>query len=85
MLLAAFLALGFAAGMLYFASLWWTAQALARSGLTAGIATLILFRFAAMALVLYLSSRTGAMPLLMTALGIFAGRAAVLHGARVTS
>jgi F1F0 ATPase subunit 2 len=79
-----FLALGLAAGVLYFASLWWTAQLLATSGLTVGVASLIVLRLAALATLLYLSGRDGALPLLMMALGVFAGRAAVLRSARVT-
>ena len=79
MMLSAYLALGLVAGMLYFASLWWTAQSLARSGLTASVAALVAFRLGALALVLSMASRSGALPLLMTALGIFAGRAAVLR------
>ncbi len=80
-----FLALGVAAGMLYFASLWWTAQRLATVGLTSRIAALMFCRMALLAFVLFLISRQGAMPLLMTSLGIFAGRFIVLRSARVMS
>ena len=80
-----FLALGVAVGMLYFASLWWTAQVLARSGLSFGAAALIIVRMAALTLLLYLTSRSGALPLLMTALGVLTGRFAVLRSARMTS
>ena len=80
-----FLALGVAVGMLYFASLWWTAQVLARSGISFGVAALILVRMAALTLLLYLTSRSGALPLLMTALGVLTGRFAVLRSARMTS
>ena len=80
-----FLVLGLAAGVLYFASLWWTSQALAVSGLTAGTAALVICRMALLACVLFLVSRQGAMPLLMMALGIFAGRAIVMRSTRVAS
>ncbi len=82
-MIAAFLAVGLAAGILYFASLWWTSRVLAQSGLTGGVAALVLCRMALLAFVLFLASRQGAMPLLMTALGIFAGRSLVMRSARV--
>ncbi len=81
----AFLALGVAAGLLYFTSVQWTARGLVYAGLTFGVAALIIFRVAALTLMLYLASRTGALPLLMTALGILAGRTAVLRRGRVAS
>ncbi len=83
MIPVAFLVLGLAAGMLYFASLWWTSQRLARSGLTPGSAAMICCRMAVVGAALFLASRHGALALLMMALGIFAGRAVVMRRARI--
>jgi F1F0 ATPase subunit 2 len=81
----AYLALGVAAGASYFASLWWTAQRLAHDGPTVALVALIVARMAALTGLLYLASRGGALPLLMTALGVLAARAVVMRGARVAA
>jgi F1F0 ATPase subunit 2 len=80
--LAAHLGAGFALGLLYFRSLWWSARRFAdRGNLTATVA-LMIGRLALMAGVLALASLEGALPLLTMALGVLAARFAVMHGVR---
>lgn len=82
LLLAAYLAGGMALGALYFRLLWWNAR---RFGGGSHVATSIAWmvgRFALLAAVLVGVSFEGAMPLLMTALGIFIARFFVMRQVR---
>ena len=83
--LAVFLALGGGLGTLYFGSLWWSADSFGRSGRVGATIAVIAGRFALLAGILTLVSLAGAMPLLLTALGIFAGRYLVMRRARRAS
>ena len=80
--LAAFLALGCGLGVLYFGSLWWSADLFGRPGRMGATIAVIAIRFALLGGILTLVSRGGAMPLLMTALGVLAGRALVMRRVR---
>jgi F1F0 ATPase subunit 2 len=80
--LAAHLGAGFALGLLYFRSLWWSARRFGDCrNLTAIIAQMI-GRFALMGGVLALASLEGALPLLTMALGVLAARFAVVNRVR---
>ncbi|HVJ55353.1 MAG TPA: ATP synthase subunit I [Aliidongia sp.] len=79
--LAIHVAGGAAAGLLYFGGLWRSARLFAEGGLKAAVG-LTIGRFALLAGVLTLVSLEGALPLLMTALGLLAGRWAVMHRVR---
>ena len=76
---------GVAVGGLYFGSLWWHAQLFEGAGrvrmLLAGMAV----RFAVLGGVLTAASFEGAMPLLVTALGVLVARALVLRRARLVT
>jgi F1F0 ATPase subunit 2 len=65
---------GLGLGMLYFHGVWWNVRLLA-DGRGAGVAIALgLVRFALLAGVLWASSLEGAMPLLLTALGVLVAR-----------
>lgn len=80
--LAAHLLAGTGLGLLYFGSLWWNAQLFERSGRLGTVLALVAARFALLAGALILVSLEGAMPLLVTALGVFIARIAVLRRTR---
>ncbi len=76
------LAAGIGLGMLYFSSLWWSARLFARGGGLSMTFALMAGRFALLGGALMLVSLEGAGPLLMTALGIFVARFAVMRRVR---
>ena len=75
---------GIAAGTLYFVGLWWNARLFARGGSWLSI-LMLLGRIGALACVLTLAARQGAMPLLVMALGVFVARFAVMRGLRAAA
>jgi hypothetical protein len=83
--LATFFALGCALGVLYFGSLWWSADLFARPGRMGATIAVTAGRFALLGGILTLVSLAGAMLLLMTALGILGGRALVMRRVRQAS
>lgn len=81
--LALYLVSGLLLGTAYFQTLRWTSDRLAAGrGVRAAICVIV-GRFALLGGALALISLQGAMPLLLTALGVFIGRAAVLRRARM--
>ncbi len=80
--LAAHLAGGLGLGVLYFGSLWWNARMLAGSGRLGTVMAFTVARFTLLGGILTLVSLEGAMPLLMTMLGVLVARSAVLRRAR---
>jgi hypothetical protein len=80
--LAAHLGAGFALGILFYRSLWWSARRFAARGSLATIIALMIGRFALMGAILALASFEGALPLLTMALGMFLARFAVMNGIR---
>lgn len=76
------LAAGLALGAAYFGTLRWTSDRLA-SGQGLALTLLVtLGRFLVLAVALALTSRLGALPLLVTTLGVFIARAVILRRAR---
>ena len=80
--LAAHLLVGMVLGVVYFRALWWTVQLMAHGGRTAAATGLMIGRLALMIGLLCLASRDGALPLLLTALGVLVGRAFVVRRLR---
>lgn len=80
--LAAHLAGGIALGVLYFGSLWWNTRMLAGSGRLRNAMAFTLARFTLLGGILVLVSLEGAVPLLMTALGVLVARSGVLRRIR---
>ena len=78
-IIAAHLIGGGVAGMLYFRGLWWNASLISQGGRTAAAIILLVGRFALLGGVLTLASLEGALPLLMTALGVLIGRSVVMR------
>lgn len=76
---AAFTALGLVAGGLYFALLRWNTSLYARPGRVWIAAALQAGRMAALGGLLYLAALSGALPLLLTALGIVIARPIVMR------
>lgn len=75
LMLAAYLALGVGAGLLYFHGLWWNTRRLVDGAPALTVIALMLGRYALLAALLALVGRqAGALPLLLTALGIVAAR-----------
>jgi len=82
-MLALNLAAGLALGTAYFVNLRWTSDRLAAGrGVPVTIA-IILGRFVLLGGALTLASWQGALPLLLTALGVFIARAVVMRRSRV--
>lgn len=77
------LALGLVAGWLYFRSVWWHARLLSGSRPGAMMLVLLLGRFTILAGLLALASLAGALPLLMTALGVLIARGLVMRRIRM--
>jgi F1F0 ATPase subunit 2 len=77
--IAAHLIAGGAGGVLYFRGLWWNASLLSQGGRTAAAIILLVGRFALLGGMLTLASLEGALPLLVTALGVLIGRSAVMR------
>jgi N-ATPase, AtpR subunit len=80
--IAAHLIAGGGVGILYFRGLWWNASLLSLGGRTAAAIILMVGRFALLGGVLTLASLEGALPLLVTALGVLIGRSAVMRSVR---
>jgi F1F0 ATPase subunit 2 len=76
--LAAHLAVGIVLGIFYFHALWWIAR-LFLGGRTTTSVALMIGRFALLGGLLALASLEGALPLLVTALGVFIARSAVMR------
>jgi len=76
------LAAGIGLGVLYFSSLWWNARLFARGGGLSMTFALMAGRFALLGGTLALVSQEGALPLLVTAGGIFIARFAVMRRVR---
>ena len=73
-------AAGLLAGLGYFFSLWWSTRRFAQGGGAAGMLLAMLARILLLGGVLALVAiRGGTLPLLLAALGVFAGRALVLR------
>jgi F1F0 ATPase subunit 2 len=77
--IAAHLIAGGGIGILYFRGLWWNASLLSQGGRTGVAITLLVGRFAVLGGMLTLASIEGALPLLVTALGVLIGRSAVMR------
>jgi F1F0 ATPase subunit 2 len=68
------LAAGLLLGLIYFRGLWWNARLFAAGGRVATTIGLMLGRFVLLGGFLILVSLEGALPLLMTTLGVLVGR-----------
>lgn len=80
---AAYLALGVIVGGLYFTAMWWSAQLFAADGRTPLALFLGMGRLTLIVVVLALiATRGGALPLLVTALGIVIARLVAVHRVR---
>ena len=77
--LVAYLAIGISLGALYFGGVWWSAYLFVRSGRISTTIALLAGRFALLGGALTLVSLEGALPLLMTALGVLIGRFVVVR------
>ncbi len=73
------LAVGIAAGLLYFRSVWWSARRLAGDGRVGATAVLVVGRFALLGALLIFASLRGAPPLLAMALGILVARSLIMR------
>jgi F1F0 ATPase subunit 2 len=82
LVLAAHLAAGIGLGILYFRGLWWNARRLAQGGRMATTIAVMIGRFVLLGAVLTLASLEGALPLLVTALGVLLARAGVMRRIR---
>ena len=82
--LAAHFAAGIGLGACYFGGLWWNACLFAGARLAAAI-SLMIGRFALLAGFLTLASLQGALPLLLTALGVLVARPLVLRRIKATA
>jgi F1F0 ATPase subunit 2 len=80
--LAAHLGAGLALGILYFRSLWWSACRFTSRGSLVPTIALMIGRLVLIGGVLTLASLEGALPLLMTTLGVLIARFAVMRGIR---
>ncbi len=78
--LGAHLGAGFALGIVYFRSLWWSTRRFA--GSIAAIVALTIGRFVLIGGVLTLASLEGALPLLTMALGVLVARSVVMNRVR---
>lgn len=78
MLLGHFAA-GVLVGMLYFRSLWWMTRRFAAGEAARVTLTWMIARLAGIGGLLALAALEGALPLLLVALGVFAGRAVVMR------
>jgi F1F0 ATPase subunit 2 len=70
---------GFLLGLVYFRGLWWNARLFASGGRVITTIGLMLGRFILLGGLLTLVSLQGAMPLLMTALGVLIARAVFMR------
>jgi F1F0 ATPase subunit 2 len=76
--LAVHLGAGFALGIVYFRSLWWSASRFAGRASLVAIIALMIGRFVVIGAILTLASLEGALPLLATALGVLIARFVVM-------
>lgn len=76
------LAVGIALGVLYFRALWWNVRRFGGDGRVTTNVALMIGRFVLLGGLLTLASLEGALPLLMTALGVLVGRAIVMRHTR---
>ncbi|MEJ0069366.1 MAG: ATP synthase subunit I [Pseudomonadota bacterium] len=83
--LAAHLAAGIGLGALYFRGLWWNARRFARAGHLPSSIALMIGRIALLGGVLVVASLEGALPLLLTALGVLIARPAVMRRVQAAS
>ncbi len=80
--LAVHFGVGFALGILYFRSLWWSARrVIGRGSLVAAVA-LMVGRFVLLGGLLALAGLEGALPLLIMALGVLIARSVVMNRVR---
>jgi F1F0 ATPase subunit 2 len=77
--LAGYFAAGFLLGLVYFRGLWWNARLFASGGRVITTIGLMLGRFILLGGVLTIVSLEGAMPLLMTALGVLIARSVFMR------
>jgi F1F0 ATPase subunit 2 len=77
--LAAHLAVGVGLGVVYFRGLWWNARLFVMAGHVPASIALMIGRLVLLGGALILTSLEGALPLLMTALGLVIARAAVMR------
>lgn len=80
--LAAHFAFGVGLGAFYFAGVWWNARLFTDGTPLAAAIGLVIGRFALLACALTLTSLEGALPLLLTALGVLLARPLVMHRAK---
>jgi F1F0 ATPase subunit 2 len=78
----AHLAAGIMLGVIYFRSLWWHARRVTEGGRVATTMAVMIGRFVILGAVLTLASLEGALPLLLTALGILIARSLVMRKIR---
>jgi len=83
--LAAHLAAGIALGVLYFRSLWWNVCRYIGGAHVVTAIALTIGRFIFVGGLLTLASLEGALPLLMTSLGVLVGRSVVMGRVRETA
>lgn len=84
-LLLLHLAAGIVTGTLYFASLWWNARLFGQAGRVRILIAAMAARFLLLGVVFTEASLEGAMPLLVTAAGVFIARAIVMRWARTVA
>jgi F1F0 ATPase subunit 2 len=80
--LTAHLSAGVMLGIVYFRSLWWNARRFTAGGRVATTIAVMIGRFVLLGLLLTLASLEGALPLLLTALGILIARSFVMRKIR---
>jgi F1F0 ATPase subunit 2 len=83
--LAIHLAAGIGLGLVYFQAIWWNARQFAEGGRLTTTIGLMVGRFILLGGILFLVSLEGALPLLMTALGVLIARFSVMRRVRATS
>jgi F1F0 ATPase subunit 2 len=82
--LASYFAAGTVGGALYFHTLWWNTRLFAQAGRARTMILAMIGRFVLLGGLLTLASLAGAMPLLLTALGVFAARFVVMSKVRAS-
>jgi hypothetical protein len=82
LILAAHFAAGIALGIAYFTAVWWNARQFALGGGMVTTIALIVGRFVLLGGGLALTSLEGALPLLLTALGVVLARFAIMRRVR---
>lgn len=84
-LLAIHLAAGIGLGLVYFQAIWWNARQFALGGRLDATIGLMVGRFVLLGGLLFLVSLEGALLLLMTALGVFIARFAIMRRVRAAA